>query len=390
MSTVLDAVEARTLQVLQPNKLQPSQPKLSFNNSLRRTSMSGNISSVFSSSEKLDISKMSFEERLQYGAENAVRCMGVTSHDRVFIITDYERQNIARRVAVAALDRHADVTIRFLEHYGERPLTAFPDELRNDLLQTRPTVSYYIATAKPGEIRFRIPLLPFLAQELKVRHGHMIGIDEEVMAEGMCADYDEVFSLTNQVYNLVRNAKTIHVTSAKGSDVIATFHKDWHWIPCHGRYDEQGKWGNLPEGEVFTAPASVNGILVCDVLGDFFSEKYGVLKHPIRIHVKQGFITEISSEDTAMAKEVQDYLFSTPDGNRVGEFAIGTLTSLKRLTGNLLQDEKMPGLHVAFGNPYPEFTGADWNAKIHVDVIPSRCTIEVDGLTIMRDGEFII
>ena len=71
--------------------------------------MSGKISSIFSSSEKLDISKMSFEERLQYGAENAVRCMGVTSHDRVFIITDYERENIARRVAVAALDRHADV-----------------------------------------------------------------------------------------------------------------------------------------------------------------------------------------------------------------------------------------------------------------------------------------
>ena len=352
--------------------------------------MSGKISSIVSSSEKLDISKMSFEERLQYGAENAVRCMGVTSHDRVFIITDYERENIARRIAVAALDRHADVTIRFLEHYGERPLTAFPDELRNDLLRTRPTVSYYIATAKPGEIRFRIPMLPFLVQELKVRHGHMIGIDEEVMAEGMCADYDEVFSLTNQVYDLVRNAKTIHVTSAKGSDVTATFYKDWQWIPCHGRYNEQGKWGNLPEGEVFTAPATVDGILVCDVLGDFFSEKYGVLEHPIIINVKQGYITEVSSEDAALAKEVKDYLFSTPDGNRVGEFAIGTLTSLKRLTGNLLQDEKMPGLHVAFGNPYPEFTGADWNAKIHVDVIPSRCTIEVDGLTIMHDGEFII
>jgi len=87
---------------------------------------------------------------------------------------------------------------------------------------------------------------------------------------------------------------------------------------------------------------------------------------------------------------VQDYLFSTPNGNRVGEFAIGTLTSLKKLVGNLLQDEKMPGPHIAFGNPYPEFTGADCNTKIHVDVIPSHCTIEVDGLTIMCDGEFII
>jgi len=349
--------------------------------------MSGKISSFASSQEVLE---MSFEERLQFGAENAVRCMGVTSRDRVFIMTDYERESIARRVAIAALDQHAGVTIRFLEHYGERPITAFPEELRSDLLQARPTVTYYIATAKPGEIAFRLPLLPFLVKELKVRHGHMIGIDEEVMTDGMCADYDEVFSLTNQVYDLVRNAKTIHVTSAKGSDVTATFHEDWKWIPCHGRYVEQGEWGNLPEGEVFTAPASVDGVLVCEVLGDFFSEKYGVLERPIVIHVEGGYITEVTSQDEALAKEVRDYLFSTPNGNRAGEFAIGTLTSLKRFVGNLLQDEKMPGLHVAFGNPYPEFTGADWNAKIHVDVIPSRCTIEIDGRVIMRDGEFVI
>src|SRR2546428_2259238 len=243
--------------------------------------MSGRTSNILSGPHGADVQKMTFEERVQLGAENARRCMGVTGQDRVFIITDYERESIARRVAVATLAQHADVTVRFLEHYGERPLTFFPDDLRKDLLQTHPTVTYYIATAKPGEIAFRIPLLPFLVQELKVRHGHMIGIDEDLMAEGMCADYDEVFSLTNQVYDLVRHAQTIHVTSAKGSDVTATFHKNWKWIPCHGRYNEQGKWGNLPEGEVFTAPASVDGILVCDVLGDFFSAKYGVLAQPI-------------------------------------------------------------------------------------------------------------
>jgi len=316
--------------------------------------------------------------------------MGVNAQDRVFIITDYDRESIARRVAAAALALRADVTVRFLEHYGERPLTVFSEELRNDLIQARPTVTYYIATAQPGEIAFRIPLLPFLMSELKVRHGHMIGIDEELMADGMCADYDEVFALTNRVYDLLHHARAIHVTSAKGSDVTATFHEDWKWIPCHGRYHEQGKWGNLPEGEVFTAPATVDGVLVCDVLGDYFSEKYGVLKDPLIITVKDGYVTEISSENTALAQEMRDYLFSVPNGNRAGEFAIGTLTSAKRLVGNLLQDEKIPGLHVAFGNPYPQFTGADWDAKIHVDVIPTRCTIEVDDRVIMRDGEFII
>src|SRR5207253_167552 len=214
----------------------------------------------------------------------------------------------ARQVAMAALACHADVTVRFLEHYGERPLTVFSDELRNDLIQAHPTVTYYIATAQPGEIAFRIPLLPFLANDLKVRHGHMIGIDETLMVEGMCADYDEVYTLTNQIYDVVKHAQTIHVTSENGT----------------------------------------------------------------------------------VAQEVRDYLFSVPNGNRAGEFAIGTLTSLKRLVGNLLQDEKLPGLHVAFGNPYPQFTGADWDASIHVDVIPTCCTIEVDGRVIMGNGEFTI
>ena len=338
---------------------------------------------------KRDLETLSFSERMQLGAENAIRCMGVTSQDRVFIFTDYEREDIARLVASMALAQHADVTVRFLEHYGERPLTVFSDKLRQDLLNAHPTVTYYIATAQPGEIAFRIPLLPFLVKELYVRHGHMIGIDKTLMTDGMCADYDEVYRLTNRVYELVRNAQIIHVTSAKGSDVTATFNPQWKWVPCHGRYHEQGKWGNLPEGEVYTAPLTVNGVLVCDVLGDYFSEKYGVLAHPLTIKVQDGYVTEVSGEDADVVKDLHDYLFSVPNGNRVGEFAIGTLTSLKKLVGNLLQDEKLPGLHVAFGNPYPQFTGADWAATIHVDVIPTCCTIEVDGHVIMRDGKFI-
>ncbi|HTI13348.1 MAG TPA: aminopeptidase [Dictyobacter sp.] len=334
--------------------------------------------------------ELSFAERMQLGAENALNCLNVTAQDRVFIITDYRRENIARLVASGALARHAAVTVRFLEQYGERPLTAFSDELRQDLLNTRPTVTYYIATSQPGEIAFRIPLLPFLARELKVRHGHMIGIDDELMVDGMCADYDEVYTITNKIYDVVKNARTIHVTSEKGTDVTATFHPDWKWVPCHGRYWEQGSWGNLPEGETYTAPATVNGVLVCDVLGDFFSEKYGVLEKPLVVTVKDGYATDVTSENEEIAREVRDYLFSVPNGNRAGEFAIGTLTSLKRLVGNLLQDEKLPGLHVAFGNPYPEFTGADWDASIHVDVIPTNCTIEVDSRVIMRDGQFII
>lgn len=337
-----------------------------------------------------NLDSLSFEERLQLGANNAVHCMGITADDHVFILTDYARVDIARRVVDAILARHARVTLRYLENYGTRPLTVFTDELRQELIQSKATVSYYIATALPGEIAFRIPLLPFLTHELKLRHGHMIGIDEQLMTEGMCADYNEVYTITNKIYEIARHAKTIHVTSEKGSDVTATFNPDWKWVPCNGRYDQAGKWGNLPEGETFTTPATLNGTLVCDVLGDHFAHKYGVLKTPVILKVKDSYITEVSSDDEAIATDLRDYLFSVPNGNRAGEFAIGTLTSLKHLTGNLLQDEKMPGLHVAFGDPYPNETGANWTATIHVDVIPTKCTIEIDGREIMKDGVFTV
>lgn len=328
--------------------------------------------------------------RLKIGAANAASCLDIRQTDRVFIITDRARSPLAALVGDECKGRGAEVVIHRLEEYGERPLTSFPLSLREDLVHCKPTATYYIATAQPGEMGLRQPLLPYLVQEQRVRHGHMIGITPEIMVDGMCADYDSVYRRTMQVYDLVKGARTIHVSSIKGSDVTATFTPDRRWIPCHGRYAEQGTWGNLPEGEVFTAPATIDGVVVADVLGDHFSEKYGVLLDPVSFSISESHISRIEGRDTRLCEELEEYFWSAPNGRRVGEFAIGTLEGLGGLTGNLLQDEKLPGLHVAFGNPYPEFTGADWDSPIHVDVVAAGCTITIDNMHIMRDGMFTI
>ena len=76
--------------------------------------------------------------------------------------------------------------------------------------------------------------------------------------------------------------------------------------------------------------------------------------------------------------------------NRFGEFAIGTNVGLTQLIGNLLQDEKFPGVHLALGSPYPDKTGAEWDSKAHNDGILRNPTIAVDGRVIMKDGKFTI
>ena len=123
-------------------------------------------------------------------------------------------------------------------------------------------------------------------------------------------------------------------------------------------------------------------------MGDYFSSKYGLLQHPVIFEISGGRVKTIHSDNVALAEEVALYFDSDPNGRRVGEFAIGTNIGLQRLVGNLLQDEKFPGIHIAFGSPLPHITAATWTSRIHVDVIPTQCTIDVESRRLMTDGIF--
>lgn len=326
---------------------------------------------------------------LRQGAHNAVfTCMGVTAQDRVFILTDRKGATIGEALAEAARSCGAVVRMVQLEDYASRPIMAVPVALHQDLLAFAPSVTFYAASSQKGEITFRIGLRVSLMRDLHVRHAHMIGITEQLMTEGMTADYHQIASLTRQVYDLVRQARQIRVTSPAGTDLVAQFDPRLHWVPCTGLYHQAGQWGNLPEGETFTCPATAEGVVAANVLGDYFSEKYGVLSTPVFFHIAHGEISQVTGANQALVNEVLTYLSSAENGRRMGEFAIGTNTALTGLTGNLLQDEKLPGVHIAFGDGYPQETGATWSSAIHVDVIPTTCTIEVDGRIIMIDGKF--
>lgn len=315
-------------------------------------------------------------------------CMGVSAADRVFVMTDRQTRPVGDALAEEA-DRAGSATkLVELDAYRTRPLASLPEALRADLVDFAPTVTFYAAAAVRGEIAFRIQLIPFLWRDLKVRHGHMPGVEARLLAEGLTADYRQVAGVTLDVFDKAVKAGTIVVTSPLGTSLRATFDRRLKWKPCTGLYHRQGEWGNLPEGEVFTSPADVSGVFVAEVLGDYFSERYGVLQAPVTFHIAGSRVTRVLCADRQLAEEVSSHLHSVENGDRVGEFAIGTNIGLESLTGNLLQDEKIPGVHIAFGNPYPEETGAGWSSKIHVDVISTRCDILLDGQLLMRAGKY--
>jgi leucyl aminopeptidase (aminopeptidase T) len=74
----------------------------------------------------------------------------------------------------------------------------------------------------------------------------------------------------------------------------------------------------------------------------------------------------------------------------VGEFALGTNLAVQNVIGEILQDEKIPGVHIAFGHPYSEHTGARWSAPSHIDVVGRSFDVQVDGEPIMRDSRYLV
>jgi leucyl aminopeptidase (aminopeptidase T) len=327
------------------------------------------------------------EEGVKQAVEN---CLKVKAGENVVIITDVETVEIGSAIKTAVEKITAEVQFFVMEDFGARPID-YPKAIDDAIKAT--DASIYAAQGAEGELQtFRMQMLKAIEANPRLRHGHMIGITPEIMKDGMCSDYKEIQRISRLVYEKVRNAKKIRVVTEKGNDFAAEFSPQLKWIISDGDITP-GHWMNLPDGEVFTSPVNVNGKIVIDgCLGDFFTDKYGSLENtPVSIKVENSRAVKesIRCDNKKLRHELAKYLFEIDENaNRVGEFAIGTNTGLTKLIYNLLQDEKYPGVHIAFGSPLPGKTGAKWDSKAHVDGVIKSPTIEVDDVIIMEKGEF--
>ena len=323
--------------------------------------------------------------------DNIVKvCLRLGKNDRLVIISDLARKDIGDAIYKRA-KKECETLLLFIEDFTNRPATTLPIDLVNQLKKFAPTASIYAATGQAGELQnFRSPLREILTEEIKLRHAHMINIDKQVMLDGMSQDYKKIQSAVNKVYDLVKKAKEIKVSDKHGTQFTVKLSPNYKWIKDDGLLNKPGKWNNLPAGEVFSYPAKFDGTIAGFIVGDYFSDKYGLLKHPIIIDVKRSRVVSIKGKNKKLNDELTYYLKTDKNSDRVGELGIGCLLGLTKLTGNLLQDEKYPGVHVAFGSPYPEKTGAKWDSTTHVDVIPLGVNIEVVGREIMRSGEYVV
>ena len=324
---------------------------------------------------------------LMPGARNAVQtCLSVRSGENVLLIADETSRAVAASLAAAIDERGARSTGLLLEEFGPRPMAAAPAEVL-EALETA-DVGVLCMAPQPGELAARMAIVK-VVERRQIRYAHMIGVTPQIMQQGMRADYRMVDRLSEKLRERMLGAETLSVKTEAGTEFAAHFDRRLDWVKTSGLINPR-YWSNLPAGEVFTTPATVDGTFVCDATaGDHFFGKYGDLQStPLTLTIKAARLVDVACARKDLQQEFWEYCHTDENSDRVGELAFGTNLGLTEMIGVLLQDEKFPGVHLAFGDPYGTQTHADWKSTTHVDVLSRKCDVWIDDVQVIEKGRY--
>ncbi|HEX4956372.1 MAG TPA: hypothetical protein VF017_23545 [Thermoanaerobaculia bacterium] len=161
-------------------------------------------------------------------------------------------------------------------------------------------------------------------------------------------------------------------------------------IPVHSiGILRESAWGNVPSGEIFTAPLEdsangdylVNGTIGRQVLGDepaVLTFRHGRL-------IGHRYLT--SGEPVPYLLEIERFSAEREDHNWnvIAEFGIGVNEGINAVLGIPLIDEKIFGtVHIAVGNNVG-WQGSN-KALLHLDIITREPDVEIDGVNVLLRG----
>jgi leucyl aminopeptidase (aminopeptidase T) len=324
---------------------------------------------------------------LMAGAKNAVEvCLSVRPQEKVLVIADEASRSVAASLEKALEARGARFTGLLLEDFGSRPISVAPEPVLDALEQT--DVGVLCMTPQPGELGARMAIVR-VVERRQIRYAHMVGVTPEIMQQGMRADYRKVDELSDRLRERMVRAQALTVKTEAGTSFKAHFNPELDWVKTSGLISPR-YWSNLPAGEVFTTPSTVDGTFVCDATaGDHFNGKYGDLQAtPLVMEIAQGRLKGVECPRKDLQEEFWSYCHTDENSDRVGELAFGTNLGLSHMIGILLQDEKFPGVHIAFGDPYGSQTHANWKSRTHVDVLTRNCDVWIDEDQVIEKGHY--
>jgi 2,5-dihydroxypyridine 5,6-dioxygenase len=176
--------------------------------------------------------------------------------------------------------------------------------------------------------------------------------------------------MVNEAAAMLEKASEMHVTSAAGTDVRFRL-GDLHVVREYGFVDLPGRWDHWPSGfsAVYPNEGSAEGRVVFDVGDILLPQKY-YLSTPIELTIEKGYVRDIRGGIDA--ELLIDYIESFNDP----EATLGM--DARAFAGNFL---------FSLG-PNNEGGGTRVTA-CHLDVPMRKCTVRLDGRTVVENGKVV-
>ncbi|HEX8208372.1 MAG TPA: hypothetical protein VF587_20080, partial [Solirubrobacteraceae bacterium] len=279
------------------------------------------------------------------------RCVAVRPGEDVLVVADPDRVDIGRALHEGAVRAGGDSVFVLLPPRPERG--------------TEPPAP--VAAAFAACDVFLAPCLPSLshtkarnaATERGARGATLPGVETEMFARLMSADFDVMVARSARVAELLTEADEARFTCPRGSDMRFDL-RGRTGIADDGDLTARAAFGNLPCGEGFISPAGGSGVFVATTVGHL-----GAADHEVRLIVEDDRLADAEGDlGRALAEHLDRY---GPDGRHLAELGVGT-NDRARLGGNLLEDEKVLGtVHVAFGASAA--IGGTVNVPVHEDSV---------------------
>ena len=300
------------------------------------------------------------------------RCLAVKEGEDVVVVVDPATRAIGEALRQESAAAGADAVLMIMDERATdgteppRPVAAALEASDVFIAPTSRSLSHTSARKR--------------ATDQGARGATMPGVTEDMLARVMAVDFDTMAARSKAVAALLESGTRARVTCPRGTALELAL-DGRPGISDDGQLGERGAFGNLPCGEGFIAPAYGEGKVVASSVAPL-----GISAEPARLTVADG---RIVAADGGLGPAFIELLLAHGElGTNLAELGVGT-NDRARLTGNVLEDEKILGtVHVAFGASAA--FGGNVSVPIHLDVVVVDASLEVDGRAVLDNGRYVL
>ena len=315
------------------------------------------------------------------GAEILVRtCANVRATEKVVVVTDSERIEIARAVSDEAERVGAQVKIvispeRSIDN--EEPGTAVKEALFDADVAFLPVT---LAMAHTRAVREAITEGVRVLSMTAFTKGMMRG-------GGLFTDFRARQPFCQNLAARLSEGSRLRVTNPSGTDLRMSL------VGVTGNshaclLDGPG-FSAVPNIEANCAPTqgTAEGVFVCDGSIPYYG--VGPIQNPVTFRISEGFVTDISGAKQADFLKNLLACQEDPWVYNLAQFAFGLNPACSEFTGEMLNDEGVNGtVHIGIGTSAN--LGGEVTAKTHFDAITQAPTVWIDDELVLSDGEILL